>query len=1090
MSEAARPLDGALAAFLVRVVDNFARALGDEASVRQTLGSLGVSGPAADPAVAFAVSRSGDITRLDSALPALLAQLTSSSPDLLAIAGPAADLWATVSSLAANGPTLALPDLPDAGSVVQVLLSQSIEDTLRVGNPAGWAFARSLGLVGADLPVLDMVSGLLGSPTAFLWQRVKDQRRHLDITLTGILTGPRASSVITSPLTGTEVDPDVVAAVPSAAQVLGSITLRVAPDTYDDPFPIQVELLGTAADPPGFAAAVVRVEARTEPLRLSSSVAITFTPPNAVLGVAVTGFGSVVPITPGAPRMSLETSFATGFTFGPPGGLRLALGKPVLDPYVSGTDWGLRVGMDELELTIPQDVAGPVLAILLPSDGIRIRGKLVVAVDSAGIHLDGGVGLKATWPETIRLPGLVMKDLVTEITTQGTGLSFSASGVTIIELGPLTVTVEGLGLTLGLELRENGDGNLGPLQLGEPGVRMPTGLGVSLDAGIVKGGGFLRITPEEVSGALELTLALGPVEIAVKAVGIIGSVGGKVSFVVVMSVQFSPPIEIFLGLTLNAVGGVFGLNRTLDEDGLTALVRSGRMNDVMFPDDLAARAAQVVDSVRTVFPPRVDQFVVGPMLKLGWGRPVSFVTISVGIVLTLPDPVIIAIVGELRIVLPTPDVALIDLRAGFSGSINFTTGDVRFDASLAGSRIASFDISGDIALRAGPQGFLFTAGGFHPKFTPPASLGPVRRLAVAMMPQSVLAIRAEAYFAVTASTVQFGGALFVEAELGPLGVHGHLGMDVLIHFEPRFSFIAELSGQFGISWDGDDILSAQLDVLLEGPGRWHARAHASIHFLFITVSGTLELSWGDNPPEGLGAAVDVDEVVRKALDADSVWSHVIPAADGGLVTLRDGAGALHPLGRLRLTQTVAPVGLPLARFGSSAVVNPAGVSVTVTADGIATPQPAQELFATAQFFLLSDEEKLSKPAFVPYLAGYVVQGDRWLPIQDPVTVDVVYEESTGTEPTQHSRTRSLQSVDATFLGWTAVGAAGRAHPTSTQVAGPLQGLVVKDVTYAVADASRGAVVGAFGVGEVMATSMRAGADRVVLADYELAGRTP
>ena len=62
----------------------------------------------------------------------------------------------------------------------------------------------------------------------------------------------------------------------------------------------------------------------------------------------------------------------------------------------------------------------------------------------------------------------------------------------------------------------------------------------------------------------------------------------------------------------------------------------------MFPRDLAARAVEVIASVKQVFPARLDQVVAGPMLKLGWGRPVSFVTVSVGVVFTFPDPVVIA----------------------------------------------------------------------------------------------------------------------------------------------------------------------------------------------------------------------------------------------------------------------------------------------------------------------------------------------------------------------------------------------------------------------------------------------------------------
>ena len=96
------------------------------------------------------------------------------------------------------------------------------------------------------------------------------------------------------------------------------------------------------------------------------------------------------------------------------------------------------------------------------------------------------------------------------------------------------------------------------------------------------------------------------------------TVSGRLSFVVVMSVEFSPAIELFLGLTLNAVGGVFGVNRTLDADALTATVRAGRLDDVMFPRDLATRAVEVIAAVKQVFPARLDQVVAGPMLKLGW----------------------------------------------------------------------------------------------------------------------------------------------------------------------------------------------------------------------------------------------------------------------------------------------------------------------------------------------------------------------------------------------------------------------------------------------------------------------------------------
>jgi len=161
---------------------------------------------------------------------------------------------------------------------------------------------------------------------------------------------------------------------------------------------------------------------------------------------------------------------------------------------------------------------------------------------------------------------------------------------------------------------------------------------------------------------------------------------------------------------------------------LRALVREGRAKDVLIPDDLIARAPEILKSVAATFPAKANQYVAGPILQLGWGRPVSIVTMTAGIVFTFPNPVAIVIIGQFRIAVPEPDAAIIDLRADFAGIINATTGDVSFDASLTGSRIAAFDVNGDIALRAGPQGFVFTAGGFHPLFVPPADLATIRRL--------------------------------------------------------------------------------------------------------------------------------------------------------------------------------------------------------------------------------------------------------------------------------------------------------------------------------------------------------------------------
>ena len=446
-----------------------------------------------------------------------------------------------------------------------------------------------------------------------------------------------------------------------------------------------------------------------------------------------------------------------------------------------------------------------------------MRGKLLFRVDADGFHFDGGVGLSAKWPDTVRLPGVVIHSLSTSVAVSGSDFPIAAAGTIVVSLGPVTVTIEGFGIAQPLRLTTDGSGNLGILDLQTPSFTMPTGIGVAIDASVVKGGGFLRIRDTQIAGALELAVSLGSLELSVQAFGVIEQINGELSFVVVMSVRFSPPIEIFLGLTLNAVGGVFGFNRTVDVTALRGLVRDGRTNDVLIPHDLIARADLVLSAVAAVFPAKLTQHLAAPILELGWGRPVSLVTMTAGVVFTFPNPVAIVIIGEFRIAVPKPDAPLIDLQADFAGIIDRTTGDISFDASLARSRIGTFDVTGDIALRGGSESFVFTAGGFNPLFTPPPDLTSLRRLAISISPSKALKISADAYFALTASSLQFGAAMYVEAKLGPLGAKGHVSLDTLIHTEPKVHFTALISGEFQLTVGGEELASMTWMCFSKGP---------------------------------------------------------------------------------------------------------------------------------------------------------------------------------------------------------------------------------------------------------------------------------
>jgi hypothetical protein len=1087
MTDLALPLDGTIVRFLLRVVDRFEGIVTDRDALVANLKAVGLNDAAVTQFQSFLTARASDVSKLSTDLPKLLAVLDSSSPDLLSLITPVKDLWTIVTTLVKDAPKLTALEMPLApplpnGDVLGQIVTMAVDRALRESSTALWSALSATGFVGPGASILPALSAALDNPAQYVWQQFHALRRENRLTVMGVLTGPRVISMSSVELgTKESSTPEAVAAFGADVAVFQRVLLRFGADTYGDPVTLTVEILGKETLPPTFVAAVLSVDTIAAPLNLGSLLQLSFDPFNAPFAIAMTDFGSVKQIAGSPPKLTLSAKTPRNFKFGPDGGINLRLQQPVFEVIVTPDSWGATFGITTFELTIPKSAAGELLGIFLPSSGVVLKGKLLFRVDDAGFHFDGGVGLVAKWPDTVRLPGIVIHSLSTSVAVSGSSFPISATGTIVVSLGPVTVTIEGFGIAQPLRLTADGSGNLGILDLQAPSFATPTGIGVAIDASVVKGGGFLRITDTQIAGALELAISLGSMELSVQAFGIIESINGELSFIVIMSVEFSPPIEIFLGLTLNALGGVFGFNRTVDTTGLRGLVRDGRIKDVLIPHDLIARADLVLSAVATVFPAKLTQYLAAPILELGWGRPVSLVKMTAGMVFTFPNPVAIVIIGEFRIAVPDPNEAIIDLQADFAGIIDTTTGNVSFDASLARSRIGTFDVTGDIALRGGSESFVFTAGGFNPLFTPPSDLTTLRRLAISISPSPVLKISADSYFALTASSLQFGAAMYIEAKLGPLGAKGHVSLDTLIHTEPKVHFTATISGDFQLTVGGEELACMSVDVLLEGPGHWHARAHASISLFFFSISGTLDLDWGTDAPVELGPPVDVAQAVRDALAMDATWTHVLPAADAGTVQLRSGVEALHPLGVLRLTQTAAPLDVGLAKFGANAIISSAPVTVAITAAG-GVITGAQELFATSQFFNLSDEDRLSKPAFLPFDAGATLQGEAWQ-VSDAQTAVVVYEESLGEgNVTSDPAPNTFRPLDAIALGWVQLGAAGRARPSLSK---PVAAIIsVRATSYSVASAATGAIVSA-GAASAVIASIRRSVDTIAIADFEL-----
>jgi hypothetical protein len=548
-------------------------------------------------------------------------------------------------------------------------------------------------------------------------------------------------------------------------------------------------------------------------------------------------------------------------------------------------------------------------------------------------------------------------------------ISFDGSA----SLGPLQIAVQRLGITADLNFQR---GNLGPIDL-QLGFKPPTGLGIQIDAGLAAGGGFISFDPAQgrYAGVLDVTIVD---IIAVKVIAVLdtkmpdGSDG--FSFLMIITFEF-PPIQLGLGFTLNGVGGLGGINRTMVIDALQAGLRAHTLDDILFPPDPVANAAKIISEIETFFPPQEGRYLFGPMFSIGWGTP-TLLDLEVGVILEVPDPIRLAILGEIKASIPSPDFALISLKIQVLGTIDFGLQKLSIDGTMYDSYILAFQLGGDMALRLNwgdSPDFLFSLGGFNPHFTPPPDIPALARLSISLGSGDNPRLGASAYIAVTSNSLQFGANVDAYAAAGGFAVHGYIGFDALFIFSP-FSFEFDFSAGFDISYDGATLAGINLDASLSGPNPWHLHGDATLTFLFFSVSASIDLTWGD-PDQATLPPASVLTPLTAALGDPRNWSTALPAAGAPGVSLRSltdtTALVVQPNGVLGVREIVVPLDIPITKFVNATPTDGHQFSIT---DVQLNHQPVsatakQEDFAIAQFTDMSDADKVSAPSYELFDAG-------------------------------------------------------------------------------------------------------------------------
>ncbi|WP_085316832.1 DUF6603 domain-containing protein [Derxia lacustris] len=504
----------------------------------------------------------------------------------------------------------------------------------------------------------------------------------------------------------------------------------------------------------------------------------------------------------------------------------------------------------------------------------------------------------------------------------------------------------------------------------------PSGAGLRINVGPVRGGGYLRYKELEHGGEYGGVIDLQVVKIGVTAIGLIAT--DPFSMVIVIGVHFMPKIELSFGFTLNGVGGLLAIDRRIDTAALTKGMQSGMIGNLLFPNDPVASAPTILDQLGQAFPAQPGAFVVGPMVELGWGSQAGFMKARVGILIALPDPKVI-LLGAVEIGVPSADVEaklrIVDLRAEIYGEIS--PDYLLILVSLQNSKIFKVTISGDIGLFvrwAGGSAFALSIGGFFPKYKAPAELSQMRRFTVNVSPPvDWLKVTAEGYFAITSNSVQFGGKVSVKAEVGPASGEAWLSLDALFQWSPKFYFIVVIDAGIRIKAFGATIAGASFHGELSGTTPWKLEGHASVEILWWDVPVDIgPITWGEDDKTQL-PAVSPAQQVQQALLADEAWKPVLPAGADQMVRLRDDPLPLlvHPLGALEVKQQRLPLETHIDRLGSSPVTSNRAflADASIGSGSLQAVSHATELFSPGHFIKMSDDQQVSRPDFESFPCG-------------------------------------------------------------------------------------------------------------------------
>jgi hypothetical protein len=687
-----------------------------------------------------------------------------------------------------------------------------------------------------------------------------------------------------------------------------------------------------------------------------------------------------------------ETAGAPAFILGSVTGTRLELGSVQLGATISmslqDATVGASAGVSSAALVIAAEDSDNFLKEILPTDGLRAPFNLGIAYSTkCGLSFQGGAGLDATLPLNVSI-GNVLKvpaiHLALRAGEAAVAMEVSASASTLI--GPVTAVVDHVGVEFIVSFPDVG-GNLGPAEF-DAHFKAPSGVGLSVNAAGVTGGGFLfhDATRELYAGSMQVSLNE---TITLSAFGLIatqmpdGSRG--YSMIIFITAKDFEPIPLGLGFTLRGVGGMVAVNRTFDLEVLRAGMQNDTLKALLFPRDPITNAPTIVRSLASAFPAHRGSYLLGILAKIDWFTP-TLIELDLALILEFGARERLLVLGRISSLLPSADNDLVRIILDAIGVLDFDQDTAAIDALLVDSRLVhKFALTGKAALRADwhsaeSTDFVLSIGGFNPRFAPPAGVPPLERVAIALSSGTNPRLTCDAYFAITSNTIQFGARAQLYAEAYHFSISGDVGYDVLIARAP-LHFIADFHASVQLKHGSDNLFKVSVEGELEGPQplRLSGKASFEIFLCHLSVRFDTTLVHGEPPP--LPPAVDVLAQLEAALSTPQSWSTQLAPNRTQGVALRklspESGLVLDPLGRLAVNESVVPLNSDIDTFGGAPVAGARRFTLSVALNGVALTktQPLQARFAPAQFFAMSDDEELASPSFVTMDSGLVAGTD-------------------------------------------------------------------------------------------------------------------